>query len=138
MGPAAALAFIDKAARIDLPAHSRRIGERLRSAMTDAAAHRGVPIKAVGYPACQTISFDVSDTDQQAALQTLMNIRMLERGVLWSGQSFATYGHRDKHVDAVAAAADEVYAELADAIAAGDALRRIGGRVKHSGFARLT
>ena len=42
------------------------------------------------------------------------------------------------HVDAVAASADEVYAELADAIAAGDALRRIGGRVKHSGFARLT
>ena len=35
------------------------------------------------------------------------------------------------------ATADEVFAELAEAIAAGDIERRIGGPVKHSGFQRL-
>jgi glutamate-1-semialdehyde 2,1-aminomutase len=63
---------------------------------------------------------------------------MLSRGFLAGGGFYATLAHEPHHVDAYLCAAEAVFAELADAIKKGDAEQRIGGPVKHSGFARLT
>ena len=49
-----------------------------------------------------------------------------------------TLAHQPYHVEAYARALDPVFAELADAIKNEDVRERIGGPVKHSGFARLT
>jgi hypothetical protein len=46
--------------------------------------------------------------------------------------------HEDRHVDQFLAAADGVFAELALGLKKGDVKDRIGGPVKHTGFARLT
>jgi glutamate-1-semialdehyde 2,1-aminomutase len=45
--------------------------------------------------------------------------------------------HAPRHVERYLAAAEEVFAELSQAIRQGDIVRRIGGPVRHSGFARL-
>ena len=49
-----------------------------------------------------------------------------------------TLAHEPRQVDAFLAAAEPVFAELAEAIRRGDVEQRIGGPVKHAGFARLT
>ena len=137
VGPAAALAFMAKAERVDVSGHMQRIGRRLGEKMVEAGRRGGVSMKVTGYPGFPNITLDVSP-DQLPALQTLMNIRMLERGLLWSGACTISYAHREEHVDACAEAAAQVLPEVAEALARGDAMERIGGQVKQAGFARLT
>jgi hypothetical protein len=64
---------------------------------------------------------------------------MLDRGFLANASFNAMLAHERRHVDAYLAALDEVCRELRDAVSEPpDRLRgRIGGPVKHSGFARL-
>ena len=70
---------------------------------------------------------------------TLLTVRMLARGFLAGGYFNAMLAHEPRHVDAYLAALDEVCRELRDAIGEEPAAirRRIGGPVKHTGFARL-
>ena len=134
VGPAAALATVRKMQRIDVPGHLTAIGERFRAGMAEIAARHGVPLKLSGYPALTSLSFEHPDA---LALQTLLTVRMLARGILAGAGFYVSLAHRPEHVDAYLAAADEIFAELAQAIRAGDAAARIGGPVRHSGFARL-
>jgi glutamate-1-semialdehyde 2,1-aminomutase len=46
--------------------------------------------------------------------------------------------HEPWHVEAYLAALDEVFGEIAEALGKDEVASRIGGPVKHSGFARLT
>ncbi len=135
VGPAAALATIGKMRRVDVPAHVARLGARFRDGLNEIARRHAVPLKLAGHPAITSIRFDHPDT---LALETLVTVRMLDRGILAGLGFYATLAHADEHVDAYLAAADAIYAELAQAIAAGDAAARIGGPVRHGGFARLT
>ncbi len=63
---------------------------------------------------------------------------MLERGYLVGGGFYPSLAHREQHVSDCAAAADEVFAELADAIRRDDIGSRLAGPVRHAGFRRLT
>ena len=46
--------------------------------------------------------------------------------------------HHERHVDACLAAADDVFAELAEAIRRNDCQSRLEGPARHTGFARLS
>ena len=134
VGPAAAVATIEKMRRIDVPAHVAAMGERWSSGLARIAERHGVSVKFSGHAAIRKLSF----ADEQAlALETLLTVRMLERGILASSGFYATLAHQDEHVDRYLAAAGEIFAELREAIDAGDAASRIGGPVHHSGFQRL-
>ena len=135
VGSAAALATVRKMQRVDVPAHVARVGVYFQRKMSEVGARHEVPLKLAGHPAVTTIAFDHADS---LALRTLMVVRMLERGILAGGQFSVTLAHSETHVDRYAAAADEIFAELADAVHKGDVAQRIGGRAAHSGFARLT
>ena len=78
------------------------------------------------------------DHPDNLALQTLFTVRMLDHGFLGWASFYPSLAHTQKHVDAYVAAADKVFPELAQAIAAGDVVKRLGSPVRHSGFARLT
>jgi glutamate-1-semialdehyde 2,1-aminomutase len=134
VGPVAALATIRKMQRVDVPAHVAAIGATLRGGLAEIARKRGVSLKLAGHPALTTIAFDHPDN---LALQTLLTVRMLARGILTGGAFYPSLAHTNKHVDRYLAAAEEIFAELAEAACQGDAARRIGGPVRHSGFARL-
>src|SRR5262249_1913929 len=71
-----------------------------------------------------------------AALLTLMTTRMLGRGFLAGGTCSLTLAHEAHHVERYLDALGPVFAELANAIAAGDVTPRLGGPGKHSPFAR--
>jgi glutamate-1-semialdehyde 2,1-aminomutase len=135
VGPAAALACVRKMRRIDVPAHLARIGALVRTGWTELGAKHGLPVKAGGRPEMALLAFDHPDS---AALLTLMTARMLKRGFLAAGGFNPMLAHEPHHIAHYLAALDEVFAELASAITGNDIASRIGGPVKHTGFARLT
>jgi glutamate-1-semialdehyde aminotransferase len=135
VGPAAALATIHKMQSVDVPGHLERIGGRLRDGMTDIAEKHSLPLEVGGRNALLHFSLDHAD---DLALQTLFTIEMLERGILAGAGFYGSYAHRDEHVDTYLAAADEVFPVLRKAIEAGDAVQRLDGQVRHTGFRRLT
>jgi glutamate-1-semialdehyde aminotransferase len=134
VGPVAALATIRKMQRIDVPGHVAAMGTRFRNGLAQIAAKHGVRLKLAGHPALTTMAFEYPDG---LALQTLLTVRMLAHGILTGGAFYASLAHSEQHVDQYLAAADEIFAELSEAVRQGDAASRIGGPVRHSGFARL-
>jgi glutamate-1-semialdehyde 2,1-aminomutase len=134
-GPAAAAAAVRKMRRVDVPAHVAAIGQRFRAGLASAASRHGVPLRLDGHAALTSLAFE---HPHALALQTLLTIRMLDRGFLASGAFYPSLAHGPPHVDAYLAAADEVFGELAAAIRGGDAVARVDGLVRHAGFARLT
>jgi glutamate-1-semialdehyde 2,1-aminomutase len=134
VGPTAALATIRKMQRVDVPAHVAAIGLRFRRGLEAIAAKHGVKLKLAGHPPLTTMAFD---DPESLALQTLLTVRMLARSILASGAFYTSLAHTEEHVDRYLGAADEIFAELSEAARRGDAAARIGGPIRHSGFARL-
>ena len=134
VGPAAALATIRKMQRVDVPGHVAAIGRRWREGLEALARRHHLPLVLSGHPAITTITFDHPDA---AALITLLTVRMLARGILAGSGFYPSLAHAPEHVDRYLAAADAIFPELAEAAARGDAAARLGGPVRHGGFARL-
>jgi glutamate-1-semialdehyde 2,1-aminomutase len=134
IGPAAAVAAVKKMMRIDVPSHLARLGTRVLEGWEGLGAKHRLPLAVSGRPASCSLSFQHPDN---AALLTLLTTRMLDRGFLAGGSCSLTLAHQVEHVERYLGALDEVFVELAAAIAAGDVAGRLGGPVKHSGFARL-
>lgn len=134
VGPAAGVAAVKKMMRLDVPAHVKRIGERVRAGWLDLAKRHSLPITSTGYVCWAGITFNHPEA---AALSTLFTVRMLSHGFLASAGFYPMLTHQDHHADAYLAACDPVFAELAAALRNGDVRQRIGGPVKHTGFARL-
>ena len=135
VGPAAAVACLRKLMQFDVPGHLHAIGAQVIEGWQALAGKHGLSIKTPGRPEMAVLAFDHVEA---AALTTLMTVRMLERGFLAGGNFNAMFAHQDHHVAAYLQALDEVFAELSDAIDSADVADRIGGPVKHTGFARLT
>jgi glutamate-1-semialdehyde 2,1-aminomutase len=134
VGPAAALAVIDKLRRVDVPTHVARIGEQFRAGVLELGMRYKLSVKLSGHPALTSVAFDHADS---LALVTLMTVRMLKRGFLCGSGFYPSYAHKSEDVDAFLAAAEPVFKELSTAAQNGDAAKRIGGPVKHTGFSRL-
>ncbi len=134
VGPTAALATIRKMQAIDVPGHVAVMGRRWREGLEALARRHRLPLVFGGHPAITTLRFDHPDA---AALGTLLTARMLDRGILAGSGFYASLAHQAEHVDCYLAAAEDIFPELADAAAQGDAAARIGGPVRHAGFTRL-
>jgi len=135
VGPAAALATLDKMERIDVPAHCRRIGARVQDTWRKLGEKHGLPVEVDdGYPALAHFRFDHELSD---ALRTLYSQWMLDRGFLAGSQFSITLAHTDEIVDKFAAAVDEVFGEIAEALRKGNVEQGLRGPVAHSGFRRL-
>ena len=134
IGPAAALASVEKMMRVDVPGHLAEVGTRVMRGWERLGRTHRLPLTVTGRPASCVLGFD---HPQQAALLTLMTTRMLERGFLAAAACALTLAHQSHHVERYLEALDPVFAELAAAIAADDVTRRLRGPVKHAGFTRL-
>ena len=63
---------------------------------------------------------------------------MLDRGILSAAGFYPSLAHTADHIDQYLHAAEEVFAELGQAVRQGDAAARLQTPVRHAGFARLT
>jgi glutamate-1-semialdehyde aminotransferase len=134
VGPAAALATVRKMQRIDVPHHVAAIGTGLRQGLRELATRNRLPLSLGGHPALLHIAFDHPEA---LALGTLLTARMLEHGILAASGFYPSLAHGDAHIQRYLAAAECIFPELAQSIAAGDIRQRIGGPVRHSGMRRL-
>ncbi len=135
VGPAAALATLDKMARIDVPAHCREIGALVQASWRKQAEAHQLPVKVDDcYPALAHFTFD---HPQWAELKTLYVQSMLDRDFLANTAIYVTLAHTREIIAAYLSAVEEVFAEIADALRQGDVSARLRGPVAHTGFKRL-
>ncbi len=135
VGPAAALACVRKMRRVDVPTHLAEIGSLVRAGWVALGEKHGLPVKVGGRPEMALLAFDHPEA---AALLTMLTSRMLRRGFLAGGGFNPMLAHEEWHVRAYLDALDKVFAEMSVAITDGNIIDRVGGPVKHTGFARLT
>ena len=135
VGPAAAVATVSKMQSIDVPAHLRSIGERMNKGWKALGERTGVPVTTGNRSELVSLGFEHDDAP---ALLTLFTSRMLDQGFLASAGFNPTLAHQLRHVDSYLEAASTVLEEIAESIDKGDYLERIGGKVKHATFQRLT
>lgn len=134
VGPTAAVATLKVLQQVDVPAHVRKVGTMARDGLAALATQHNVPIKISGHPALTYLGFADEKAD---ALMTLFTVRMLKAGFLCGGAMYPTLAHQESHVAAFLAAVDPVFAEMSLSLKRQDTVERLGGRVKHSAFARL-
>ncbi len=136
VGPAAALATIEKMRRVDVAAHVNRVGSRIVEHWQTAAARHGLTVATGdGFPCLAHFRFE---HQREPELRTLYTQLMLARGFLAGCTVYPTLAHDDGVIEAYAGAIDEVFSEIAAAIQEGDVAKRLRGPVAHSGFQRLT
>jgi len=135
VGPTAALATIRKMRDNDVSARLNSIGLQFREGVQRLVDSNAIPLKLSGHPAITTLAFD---HPQAPALQTLLTVRMLERGILAGGGFYASLAHRQEYINQYLEAAGDIFPELAEAISKEDVSERIKGPVKHTSFSRLT
>jgi glutamate-1-semialdehyde 2,1-aminomutase len=134
VGPAAAVATLAKMEALGLPAVIARTGTRIMEVLRSAAARHGLPLAVKGFPCAPGLAFE---HEQANLLKTLYIQTMLERGFLAGGLIYVTLAHTEPIIDKFAAALDETFALLADALRKGDVEKRLKGPPAHTGFKRL-
>lgn len=134
IGPAAAVAAIQKMQRVDVPAHLTRLGSRVMDGWQQLSEKHRVPVNIGGRPAACVLSFEHQEND---ALLTLLTTRMLDLGFLATANCSLTLAHEERHVERYLGALDSVFAEIRQAVESDDICDRLSGPVKHSGFKRL-
>ncbi len=136
IGPAAALACIDKMQTNDTHGYVWELGHRLRSGLREVAArHANLAIKIAGQPSAPSFAFDLGE--ESAAAKTLYIRGMLTRGLLASGQHYVMATHDETQIDSLLAALDETLDDL-DSLQDSDGLQQAVGTSKASqGFGRL-
>lgn len=135
VGPAAALATLDKMARIDVPAHVDHIGNRVRDAWRRAAAAHNLPV--VADDGCACLAHFRFDHELASELRTLYTQYMLPRGFLAGAAIYPTLAHTDEIISAYETAIDEVFSEIAKVLAEDRVQNVLKGAPAHSTFRRL-
>jgi glutamate-1-semialdehyde 2,1-aminomutase len=135
LGPAAAVATLNKMREIDIPAHVAHIGSLVTDCWQRYAEWHDLPVVAGdGYPCLAHFRFE---HELGETLRTLYTQLMLERGFLAGTTIYPTLAHTEQIVSLYGEAIDAVFGEIAAALAAGDVESRLKGPVAHSGFRRL-
>lgn len=135
IGPTAALSTIKKMRDKKVSQHLVSTGEKIQTGWKKAAANNKLAIDVSGiYPLCH-FNFDYKEP---LVLKTLFTQIMLEKGFLASTAFYASYAHKEDHVNEYLKSLDESFSYIAQAIKGGNPEKHLKGTVCHSGFKRLT
>jgi glutamate-1-semialdehyde 2,1-aminomutase len=135
IGPAAAIATLEKMKRIDVPAHCERIGRRVQAGWRDRAVAHRLPVKVDdGYGALAHFAFEHPLANE---LKTLYVQEMLDRGFLAGLSLYVTLAHTDSLADRYLDTVDAVFGVLEEALTTESVTSRLKGPVAHTGFRRL-
>ena len=134
IGPVASLATIKKMKRENVPAYLKKIGKNIQYGWSNLAKKHRIGISVSGTYPLSHFSFEYK---KPLVLKTLFTQFMLERGFLATTAFYASYAHKDKHVDAYLDATNKAFYFIAKALSAGRPERYLKGPVCHSGFKRI-
>ena len=136
VGPAAALAVLEKMEKTRVWEHVAKIGETVKKDWKDAADRHGVEIDCPGFPCLAHFGFK----ENKLELKTLYTVLMLKEGFLGNTGLYPTLAHNDQVLELHREVLDKVFCQIGEIIKKGGKeaiLEAIGGPVCHSGFARL-
>ena len=136
VGPAAALAVLEKVQRLDVTEVVWQRGAVLQAGLRSLAVrHTACRLVVGGMPATPTMTFDLGE---DAPLALVLYVRkMRERGFLVSSYYYVMLAHDESKVQLLLTAADETLDEIADAITTGSLAHLAGVPRGQRGFARL-
>jgi len=136
VGPTAALATIEKYERCNVPDHLIKTGAAIQKGWISAVTEETeLDIEVGGIPPLSHFSIP---GDQGLAAQTLFTQIMLEKGFLAGKSFYASYAHKEKHIDAYIDASVDAFRTIAEGIKKGDLNHMLKGPVAQPGFQRLT
>ena len=133
IGLRAAIETIRRMKRDNVQKHLMDCGCQVQEGWKKYAQKYGINIKVTGIPPLSHITF----VDDPLVLKTLFTQEMLRRGILAKDSYYASYAHKQEHIDYYFEAVDEVFSIMADAIKRGNAKELLLGPVCMTGFQRL-
>jgi glutamate-1-semialdehyde aminotransferase len=134
VGPAAALATIEKMERENVPDHLVRIGEQVTAGWERLADANDIALETTGLAPWTTFELEYENAQ---AVRTLFTQEMLQHGFLAYNSIYTSYAHTEDHVEAYLAAADDVFSTLSEHIDAGTVEAALESEVAQSKFERL-
>jgi len=134
VGPAAAIATINKISKKKIPAYLCKIGNLISEGWREIADKHNLEMTVTGIPPLTTFVFDY---ENRAELHTLFTQEMLKRGFLASKSVYVSYSHNREHVEKYLSNVDEVFGVIKKAIGDGNVCDLLKGPVAHEGFKRL-
>jgi len=135
IGPAAAIATIKKLKSRNVCQHLINIGKKVKNGWVALALKHGLSIEVSGI---DPLGHFVFKNKNPLELKTLFTQIMLKKGFLATTSFYASYAHKDKHVDKYLLAVDETFYDISRAINKNKVRECLKGTVCHSGFKRLT
>ncbi|MQF96403.1 MAG: aminotransferase class III-fold pyridoxal phosphate-dependent enzyme [SAR202 cluster bacterium] len=134
IGPAAALATINKHRRLSVPQHLIEIGAMVQKGWREAANAYGLNVQVSGIPPLSTFTFQHGNP---AAMATVFTQEMLAKGFLASTGFYAINAHQTHHIEAYIKAVGEVFILLKKLVENEEVEQHLNGPVRHTGFYRL-
>ena len=136
IGPAAAIACIDKMQRTGTQAHVSSLGNTIQQGLRDIAErHPDLKLAVGSQPCAPSLVFQLGD--DSLAAKTLMVREMLKRGFMFSSQLFLMGTHDSSQIDSMLNALDETLTELDGIQSAGKLRETVGDLKANAGFGRL-
>lgn len=137
IGPTAALATIKKMNDKNVSRHLVGTGKKIQAGWKAAADKNNLPIEIAGIYPLGHFNFQYQYKDP-LILKTLFTQLMLEKGFLASTAFYASYAHKEDHVNDYLKAVEEAFFFISRAVKSGNPEKHLKGPVCHSGFKRLT
>ncbi len=135
IGPAAAIATINKMTKENVPVYLEKIGGLIGEGWKKLAEKNDLNITIKGPNPLVTFSFNY---DNALEIQTLFTQEMLKRGFLASLSVYVSYSHKEEHVREYLQSVGEVFNIIKQAIEKNNVKDLLEGPVVHKGFTRLT
>ncbi|RJQ30473.1 aminotransferase class III-fold pyridoxal phosphate-dependent enzyme [Candidatus Parcubacteria bacterium] len=135
IGPAAAIATVQKHGRLKVHEHLIAIGEKVQNGWREASAKHGLAIHVGGIKPMSHFQFDAIEKQRMKAYFIQV---MIEQGILASTLFYAMYAHSTDHVEQYLQGVDFAFSKISDAVHKGDLDRKLKGKPSVSGFDRLT
>lgn len=135
IGPAAAIATINKFRREKVAAHLIAIGNQVMQGWQRIAERNGLKLHTTGLPSLCHFSFEHED---ELLLTTLFTQLMLDRGYLAYNQFKPSFAHTSEQVDSYLEVVEEVFCNLAKDLSQANLSSRLRGPLAQRGFYRLT
>lgn len=135
VGPAAAIATVNKLQDCDVPSHLSKIGKMITSGWESLSQEHDLRISIEGIPPLPLFVFEYQNSQ---ALHTLFTQEMLDRGYLASKGVYVSYSHNERYVEDYLENVDEVFGIIKSSVKKNNTYDLLKGPVAHSGFSRLT
>ncbi|NDV22164.1 aminotransferase class III-fold pyridoxal phosphate-dependent enzyme [Desulfovibrio sp. JC022] len=135
VGPAAALATIQKFIKNNVHEHLVDLGTRIQTGWQNAAEKTGLKVHCGGIPPLSHFNFEEEDP---LSLKALHIQQMRDEGFLASNIYYSMFAHTFEEVDKYLEATTRSFETIAEAMEKGDVHERMEGRKSGTGFKRIT